>query len=234
VNWGTWDALGDLSEELRRRYVRGGLLPMPAVQALDLLGRLLGAPDAVQLTVAQIDWTALKSVYEARRRRPLLEHVSDRQAAPSRATTPDAPLDVMAVLGLLPTADRQAGLTELVRVEAASVLGVRPDEIDPQHGLFEMGMDSLMSVELRARLERAVGRRLPATLTFNYPNVRALVLYLDGLIASAPVTPAATPAATPASRSAAAPPTATLDDLSDDLSEDEIAAMLSDAIQSLN
>ncbi len=38
-------------------------------------------------------------------------------------------------------------------------------------GLFEMGMDSLMSVELRKRLERGAGRKLPATLTFNYPNV---------------------------------------------------------------
>jgi len=35
-----------------------------------------------------------------------------------------------------------------------------------------------MSVELKSRLERAVNRKLPSTLTFNYPTVTALVDYL--------------------------------------------------------
>ena len=42
-----------------------------------------------------------------------------------------------------------------------------------------MGMDSLMSVELGRRLERGVGRKLPSTLTFNYPNIGELAAFLD-------------------------------------------------------
>jgi acyl transferase domain-containing protein len=231
VNWGTWDALGDLPEEVRQSYVRTGLLPMPSAQALELLGRVVGTRET-QLTVAQIDWTALKAVYQARRRRPMLDEVANRETAAPRAATAATPADPLAGFADLSARDRDTRLTTVVRDAAASVLGVSADEIDPQRGLFELGMDSLMSVELRSRLERATGRKLPATLTFNYPNVRALVQYLAGLIAPPTAVPPAPPQAAPAP--SAAPAAAAPEDLSDDLSEDEIATMLSNAIQSLN
>ena len=41
-----------------------------------------------------------------------------------------------------------------------------------------MGMDSLMAVELKGRLERSLGVPLPSTLTFNYPTIKALTDYL--------------------------------------------------------
>ena len=49
-------------------------------------------------------------------------------------------------------------------------------------------MDSLMSVELKRRLERGFGAPLPSTLTFNYPNIRALAGFLLKLVASAAAT----------------------------------------------
>ena len=53
-----------------------------------------------------------------------------------------------------------------------------------------MGMDSLMSVELGRRLERGVGRSLPSTLTFNYPNVAALAEFLDREVVAPTIVPA--------------------------------------------
>ncbi len=41
-------------------------------------------------------------------------------------------------------------------------------------------MDSLMSVQLKGRLEKSIGRVLPATLTFTYPTVHALTDFLLG------------------------------------------------------
>jgi hypothetical protein len=37
-----------------------------------------------------------------------------------------------------------------------------------------MGMDSLMALDLRRRLEAALGLSLPATLAFDHPNVQAM------------------------------------------------------------
>jgi acyl carrier protein len=83
-------------------------------------------------------------------------------------------------LAQAPATHRRELLTDFVRAEAAAVLGTGSEtEVAPDVGLFEMGMDSLMSVELRRRLERGAARKLPSTLTFNYPNVAALAGFLE-------------------------------------------------------
>ena len=50
--------------------------------------------------------------------------------------------------------------------------------VDRRRGFFEMGMDSLMVVELRRRLEADLQRPLPTTVAFNYPTVEALGSFL--------------------------------------------------------
>ena len=97
---------------------------------------------------------------------------------------------------------------------------VSVDSVDLDTGLFEMGMDSLMSVELRRRLEVGAGRKLPSTLTFNYPNVSALAGFLlrELDVVEAPAV-AEVPAAPPS------PPLAA-DESLDDLSDDELEARL--------
>ena len=66
-----------------------------------------------------------------------------------------------------------------VRGHAVRVLGIDASEpIDPGVALNELGLDSLMAVELRNALSAAVGRPLPATLLFKYPSLRALADYL--------------------------------------------------------
>ena len=62
---------------------------------------------------------------------------------------------------------------------AVRVLGVAPDAaIDPMRPLREMGLDSLMAVELRNGLARDIETRLPATLLFDHPTLDGLAHYL--------------------------------------------------------
>jgi acyl carrier protein len=67
---------------------------------------------------------------------------------------------------------------------------------DPARGFFEMGMDSLMAIEIKNRLQAELGIPLRATVVFNYPNITALAAFLAGLLPSAPAdeTLAAAPA----------------------------------------
>ncbi len=217
IDWGTWDAMRLASAESRRSYREGGLLPMPAADGFDALARLLAAPRP-QAMVAKIDWAALKPLHEARRPRPLLEALGAapqpaRAAAPRREAGPGQ----AERLAALPAAMRHDTLVDFVRREAAQVLGLAGDaEVPVATGLFDLGMDSLMSVELKRRLERGAGKPLPSTLTFNYPNVDALARFLGGVLE-----PAAAPVAV-----AAAQAEADLDAELDALSDDELEARL--------
>ena len=69
-----------------------------------------------------------------------------------------------------PEENRRHALKEFVLHEMASLLGA--NGLDVSRGFFELGMNSLMSVELTTRLQAAVGRshRLPATLLFERPD----------------------------------------------------------------
>ena len=69
-------------------------------------------------------------------------------------------------------------LREEVRALAAKVLGASPRSVDLDEPLRDLGLDSLMAVELRNRLGAAVGRTLPATITFDCPTVSALATHL--------------------------------------------------------
>jgi hypothetical protein len=58
-------------------------------------------------------------------------------------------------------------------------LGLTPGHaIDPRRGFAELGMDSLLSVELCDRFCEDLAVSLPATLLFEHPTLEALTLHL--------------------------------------------------------
>jgi acyl carrier protein len=93
------------------------------------------------------------------------------------------------LLALAP-AERLPRLTAWLQAGVAATLrlpeGRRPE---PQRGFFELGMDSLMAIEVKNRLQGELGVPLRATVVFNYPNIGALADYLAGLFPAAPAEP---------------------------------------------
>ncbi len=86
-------------------------------------------------------------------------------------------------------------MTAFVREHALRALGVDPAKpIDPRTPLGDLGLDSLLAVELRNTLGRALGASLPATLLFDYPSIETLAAYLlnDVLQLAQPEAPVAT------------------------------------------
>jgi acyl carrier protein len=70
-------------------------------------------------------------------------------------------------------------LTSFVRDRALQVLGLRDAAaLDDQTPLGELGLDSLLAVDLGTVLGRALDVHLPATLLFDYPTVDALSAHL--------------------------------------------------------
>src|SRR5262249_30615104 len=81
--------------------------------------------------------------------------------------------------------DRVNLLLTHIRETIAGILAFDSAErVEPQQGFFEMGMDSLMAVELKNRLEASLNQSLPPTLAFDFPNCKALAQYLARPVSS--------------------------------------------------
>jgi acyl transferase domain-containing protein/acyl carrier protein/2-polyprenyl-3-methyl-5-hydroxy-6-metoxy-1,4-benzoquinol methylase len=179
VNWGAWEEIRLLGGD-QDEVGRFGLKPMAAEQALRAMSFLVTGGVA-QRMVAEVDRKLLRQAFETRGRQRFFERLSTRRDSDKAPETPGPGWSK--VLNEAAPEDRRELLSGLIAGETRRVLGLdATDQINPDRGLFEMGMDSLMSVQLKGRLEKATGYTLPATLTFTYPTVEALTNYLLGQV----------------------------------------------------
>jgi len=173
IAWGPWAELGmtaAMDARARARMTEIGLHPIGREEGLAVLGRLLeGAPPHV--AAMRVDWRRLAATFPPA---PFWAELAEKPQ-PSREAAP-------AVLDRLrdaPPVERADLLIAHLRREVAGVLGwSSPERVGPRDKLFDLGMDSLTSVELRHRLERNLNCSLPLTLAFDYPSVAALAEYL--------------------------------------------------------
>ncbi len=227
INWGTWEEMRVASREDQQTFRQAGLNPLPVASALELLGRLM-ATDAAHVCAAAVDWERLRGVYEVRRPRPMFRRVAG-PAAPRQAPAAAAG-GLRQKLMDLPAARRGGALAAHVVQRVAEVLRLGADTaVDSEKGFFDMGMDSLMAVELKSLLETDLGMRLPSTLTFNYPTIEELAGFLTKQLPEdrkdAPVEAGGgAPAAAAASAEASA----------EDLSEDELSDLLARKLRQLS
>ncbi|GGN39098.1 hypothetical protein GCM10011578_085240 [Streptomyces fuscichromogenes] len=184
--WGLWaqsvsaGAAAHLGEVDHRRMARGGVAGLSAEEGMALFDATLHAPQSVVLPM-KLDFAALRAEAADGSVPPLLRRLvrQGRRTAQSGGGA-DALAERLARAG---AGDREQILLDLVRQEAAAVLGhssaatVRPDL-----AFKEVGFDSLTSVELRNRLANRSGVRLPATLTFDNPTPTALARYLRSVL----------------------------------------------------
>ncbi|MFB9677730.1 type I polyketide synthase [Streptosporangium vulgare] len=97
-----------------------------------------------------------------------------------------------AFAGLTPEELRERVLPE-IRAEIAAVMRLAPEDLATRRPLVEQGLDSVMTVMVRRRLEKRFGRRLPATLLWQQPTISAIADHLAELLTNpgpdaAPVT----------------------------------------------
>ena len=154
VGWGPIADAGFLHREgaaldaLERRL---SAAPLPAAEALDALPGLwaCGRP---ALTYAAVHWEA------ARKRLPILSRplFSDVASGDVAEET-----DLAERLAGLSPADARGVVTELLLDEVARILSSGAEKVDAHRPLAELGMDSLMAVELRMTLESKLKVNLP-------------------------------------------------------------------------
>ncbi|WP_437310876.1 type I polyketide synthase [Sorangium sp. So ce388] len=227
VDWGAWAEVGLAAASAIRgeRIALRGVGSMRPAEALEALGRLLDGPEA-RVAVMRFDLRQWGEFYLTAARSPFLERLAREQA--ERGARPADQGAFVAALAAAEIPARPRMLEVHLREQLGHVLRLSPSRIDPEAPLGGMGLDSLMSLELRNRLEASLGLRLPATLAFRYPTVAALV----GRLAELLDLPVAAPAAPPAD-DAAALDTVLVESVKQ-LSEEEAEALLAERLAALD
>ncbi|MEU5002618.1 type I polyketide synthase [Streptomyces sp. NPDC021622] len=191
VAWGPWGGGGMVATtEQATQLHRWGLATMDPDVAVAGLATALERGDG-NIVVADVDWTRFAGTFMAQRPSALLGELPEVRAAFDAAPGERGSTSALAQrLAGLDEAEQERQLTELVRYEAAAVLGhVSGDALSPTRAFKELGFDSLTAVELRARLREATGIALPATLVFDYPTAAALAAYLRVELSGVDATP---------------------------------------------
>ncbi|MFJ9847184.1 type I polyketide synthase [Kitasatospora sp. NPDC101155] len=195
VAWGSWAGGGMVGEEADRLLSRRGVRLMPPERALTALRQAI-ADGETQLTVADLDWSRFAPTFAVARPRPLIAEIpeaaealrAEEQAAPGGA----GQSAFAARLAGLTESERHRALIDLIRTQAAAVLGhPGPESVSTGKPFQDLGFDSLTAVELRNRLNAGTGLRLPVTLLFDYPTHDVLARHLAALLADSVPAPAA-------------------------------------------
>jgi acyl carrier protein len=181
VAWGPWAGAGmaaDFAARGRDVWQDRGLGKIEPVGGFSQLERLL-ADGATYGAVIPIRWTRFLAQLPAGADRNFFSAVGPAPSLMARGAPPAQCAVILERLRELPLGQRRQGLIACLAERALHVLGVdATTSVELRVPLKEIGLDSLMAVELSNSLVRLGGQILPATLLFDYPTLEALATYL--------------------------------------------------------
>jgi NAD(P)-dependent dehydrogenase (short-subunit alcohol dehydrogenase family) len=180
VAWGAWEGAGLAADADRDRLVRAGVGTLPTKDGLVLFDRAresgLAVVVAARLDVRRMRQDAVRAEQVPPMFLGLVRRPKRRASGASRQTEA-----LCRRLAELSAAERERDVLNLVCAHVAAVLGHgAPSSVVTDRGFLDMGLDSLMAIELRNRLDAVTGLRLPSTLVFDYPTPIAVAGFLLG------------------------------------------------------
>ncbi|MFE5532890.1 SDR family NAD(P)-dependent oxidoreductase [Embleya sp. NPDC056538] len=182
--WGPWAELSELTRRMssadRERMADAGVLALSTAEGMAVVDAALGSDTALFVPLRidldtfarRLAGSAPPPLYRGLIRAPL------RRAVGAGTGVGDG-ADLAARLAAEPPAERTRILLDLVRAQAAAVLGYPDgDAVGPGRPFRELGFDSLNAVDLRNRLAAGTGLRLPVGLIYDHPTPGAVARHL--------------------------------------------------------
>jgi acyl carrier protein/short-subunit dehydrogenase len=180
INWCPWAEAGMAADVGNReqRWTATGVRTLTPEQGLHVLEQLLDQ-SSTQVGVLQVDWSKFIQQFPATHQ-PLLfsQLVAELYSQPLAASSAtQAQYQFLEQLKAAPSKQRLTILVNYIQNAVSTVMGC-DSLLETQVGFFEMGMDSLMTLELKNLLQTSLGITLPSTLTYEYSTIEALAEYL--------------------------------------------------------
>ena len=195
INWGPWSEVGmaaALSRERQQRLLNSGIDSMEPEKALQILENLLAHQVSPQIGVIPTHWARLTLSPSTSRIPPLIaDLVGQEPGIPpgsgkrkfSRANFEEAGPD-----------ERRKLLQDYLRGMIAGVLGLKIADLDVDEAVTQLGLDSIMSIELRNQVEQDLGIAVPMVKFLQGPSVVELADILGGEFSRGPDQTATPPA----------------------------------------
>ena len=182
INWGAWGDAGmsaNLVANRRERLAARGLRPIALEEGFSVLGELLSR-DSAQIVAVPADWSQyIRQLPPGASASILRSLVVPTAALDSECPEAKPEEDLVAKWAALPPVQRLGRVRQFVEAHASRALGIPGGKsIDSRRALHEMGLDSLMSVELRNALAGSLRCSLSTTLVYDYPTIESLSHYL--------------------------------------------------------
>ena len=180
INWGAWAEVGMAARLVARdraRWTAAGLGLIEPAQGIEALHEVMRR-DRAQIAVMPIEWRAFTARFGGR---AVPAFVAELALSPARSTAVASPLedDVLIRLEAAEPPERRSMMHDHVREQVVRVLGLDQGVVlRSDQGFTDLGMDSLMAVELSNRLKATLRQPLPSTLAFEQPTIEDLSAYL--------------------------------------------------------
>ncbi|UVO13601.1 type I polyketide synthase [Mycobacterium sp. SVM_VP21] len=180
VNFGPWAGLGMFTNsELHRHFSHYGVEGVSAEQYLAALAALM-ADGATEAMVLDIDWARWRPSAQSPLLRDLQVTATDGQAAGTSSS------GLFEAVQAADPQERQRLLETYLRDLVAGKLGLAPASLDVRAPLNSLGVDSLITLELRIQVERELGIVVPVARLLDGPSVVSLSSWLGEQLAAAP------------------------------------------------
>ena len=206
IAWGAWSDIGEAAEQrgrIEERLGAGGTGWFTPEQGFQAFERLT-LEDVTSCMVAAVDWE--RYAEGLAEHSPFMEELLSESQGES-AEAGESADDLLSQLGMSQQVDSRGVLAAFLQRELQAVMRL-PTAPSPTVGFFDLGMDSLMAVEFRNRLNRAFAGEyvVSNTAVFDHPDIAALSQHLSEEIG--PLGAGSRPEPAPAVVVAAAPPAA--------------------------
>lgn len=173
INWSMWADVGRAAEDAGiARLQKRGFAPIGLEAGLEHLEQLIAARQP-QTLVLPVDWSRVVKAFPAMARSRVFANVLPKESERTQSTIPVPSISRGELLDFS-AAERRTRLVEYLAHASARLLGLEPDEFNAEVRLNELGLDSLMAMELKNRIQADLSVRVSVVAILDGYSVAAL------------------------------------------------------------
>ncbi|MEM7315947.1 MAG: beta-ketoacyl reductase, partial [Planctomycetota bacterium] len=176
INWGPWANSGMATEEGREEQLASrGMGMLPAEESLNLMGDLI-AQNRPATAVMAVNWVNLVRASGGNVAPLLTDVAADVEVGSRGDSAEDRAFRKM--IGDMSVPERNEKLSEFFAGQLARIMGMELEDIEVATPLNAMGLDSLMAIELKNKIESQLQMSLPMAVFMNEPSVATIAEYV--------------------------------------------------------